>query len=45
MFLFFFIMIMIIFFRGHKNIYNRKVENKYDENYKESTGQKSSTSL
>lgn len=31
MFLFFFIMIMIIFFRGHKNIYNRKVENKYDE--------------
>lgn len=36
---------MIIFLGGHKNIYNRKVKNKYEKNYKENAGQKSSTSL
>ena len=29
---------MIIFFGGHKNIYNRKVKNKYEKNYKEKAG-------
>lgn len=40
---------MIIFLGGHKNIYiniyNRKVKNKYEKNYKENAGKKSSTSL
>ena len=37
---------MIIFFEGHRiYIYNRKVKNKYEKNYKEKAGQKPSTSL